>query len=139
MLVGLLTSKRNMPKVTVTDRDTVLMKSVAKFLLKTDHVLCYFRIEKNVKSRCITDCRVNAKPTKAKVVGKYAKEADDDKHCELAKNSFAIAWLTFKDEVYGPFPLFLVAGYVTPIIACIILSLIIQLFILSHLSHIVFM
>ena len=58
MLVGLLTSKRNMPKVIVTDRDPALMKVVAEVLPKTDHVLCYFHIEKNVKSRCVTDCRV---------------------------------------------------------------------------------
>ena len=111
MLVGFLTSKRNMPKVIVTDRDPTLMKAVAEVLPKTDHVLCYFHIEKNV----------NAKPSKAKVVDKDAKEADDDKHCELVKkimrawrdvvnspkeDSFAIAWLTFKDEVCGPFPLF---------------------------------
>jgi len=121
MLVGLLTSKRNMPKVIVTDRDPSLMKVVAEVLPKTDHVLFYFHIEKNVKSRCVTDCRVNAKPSKAKVVDKDAKEADDEKHCELFKkivrawrdvvnspteDSFAIAWLTFKDEVCGPFPLF---------------------------------
>jgi len=119
MLVGLLTSKRNMPKVIITDKDPALMKAVAKVLPKTDHVLCYFHIEKNVKSRCVTDCRVNAKPSKAKVVDKDAKEADDDKHCELVKkivrawrdvvnspteDSFAIAWLTFKDEVGGLFP-----------------------------------
>jgi len=111
MLVGFLTSKRNMPKVIVTDRDPTLMKAVAEVLPKTDHVLCYFHIEKNV----------NAKPSKAKVVDKDAKEADDDKHCELVKkimrawrdvvnspteDSFAIAWLTFKDEVCRPFPLF---------------------------------
>jgi len=121
MLIGLLTSKRNMPKVIVTDKDPTLMKVVVEVLPKTDHVLCYFHIEKNVKSRCVTDCRVNAKPSKAKVVGKDAKEADDDKHCVLVKkivrawrdvvnspmeDSFAIAWLTFKDEVCEPFPLF---------------------------------
>jgi len=114
MLVGLLTSKRNMPKVIVTDRDPALMKAVAEVLPKTDHVLCYFHIEKSVNSKCVTDCRVNAKPLKAKVVDKDAKETDDDKHCELVKkivrawrdvvnspteDSFAIAWLTFKDEV----------------------------------------
>jgi len=121
MLVGLLTSKRNMPKVIVTDRDPDLMTVVAEVLPKMDHVLCYFHIEKNVKSRCITDCRVKTKPSKGKVVDKDAKEADDDKHCELVKkivrawrdvvnspteDSFAIALLTFKDEVCEPFPLF---------------------------------
>ena len=60
MLVGLLTSKHNMPKEIVTDRDPAMMKVVAEVLPKTDHVLCYFHIEKNVRSRCITDCKVNA-------------------------------------------------------------------------------
>jgi len=121
MLVGLLTSKLNMPNVIVTDRDPTLMKAVANVLPKTYHVLCYFHIEKNVKSRCITDCRVKAKPSGAKVVDKDAKKADDDKHCELVKKivrawsdvvnsptevSYAIEWLKFKDEVCGPFPLF---------------------------------
>jgi len=121
MVVGLLTSKRNMPKVIVTNRDPALMKAVAEVLPKTNHVLCYFHIEKNVKSRCITNCRVKAKPSIGKVVDKDAKEANDDKHCELVKkivrawrdvvnsptgDSFAIAWLTFKDEVCRPFPLF---------------------------------
>jgi len=32
MLVGLLNSKLNMPKVVVTDRDTTLMNDVAKVL-----------------------------------------------------------------------------------------------------------
>jgi len=121
MLVGFLTSKRNMPKVIVTDRDPALMKAIAEVLPKTDHVLCYFHIEKNVKSRCVTDCRVKGKPSKEKVVDKDAKETDDDKHCELVKkivrtrrdvvnspteDSFAIAWLTFKDEVCRLFLLF---------------------------------
>jgi len=121
MLVGLLTSKRSMPKVIVTNGDPALMKAVAEVLPKTDHVFCYFHIEKNLKSRCVTDCRVNANPSKAKVVDKDAKEADNDKHCELVKkiarawrdvvkspmeDSFAIAWLTFKDEVCVSFPLF---------------------------------
>jgi len=97
------------------------MKAASEVLPKTDHVLCYFHIEKNVKSRCAIDCRVNPKPSKAKGVGKDAKEADDDKHCELVKkivrawrdvvnshteDEFAIAWLTFKDEVCHLFPLF---------------------------------
>ena len=129
MLVGVLTSKRNIPKVIVTDRDPALMKVDAEVLPKTDHVHCYFHIENNVKSRCITDCRVNAKPSKAKFVGKVTKETDDDKHCELVKkivrawrdvvnspteDEFAIAWLTFKHEVCRPFPLFV--KYVAEII-----------------------
>jgi len=45
MLFGLLTSKLNMPKVVVTDRDIALMNAVAKVLPKKNHVLCYFHIE----------------------------------------------------------------------------------------------
>jgi len=97
------------------------MKAVFEVLPKTNHVLWYFHIEKNVKDRCVTNCRVNPKPSKAKGVGKDTKEADDDKHCELVKkivrassdvvnspteDEFAIAWLTFKDEVSRLFPLF---------------------------------
>jgi len=55
MLVGLLNSKLNLHKVIVTDRDTALMNVVATVLPKTNHVLCYFHIEKNVKSKCNTD------------------------------------------------------------------------------------
>jgi len=121
MLVGLLTSKLNMPKVVVTDRDTTLMNVVAKVLPKTDHILCYFHIEKNVKAKSIKDCRVKVKPSDAKVVGKPVKEANDEKHCDNVKkivrawrdvaNSptedlYAIAWLKFKEEVCGPFPMF---------------------------------
>ena len=32
------------------------------------------------RAKCITDCRVNAKPTDAKVVEKEVKEANDEKH-----------------------------------------------------------
>ena len=48
MLVGLLTSKHNMPKVIVTDRDPALMKVVAEVLPKTD-------------------CKVNVNPSKGKI------------------------------------------------------------------------
>jgi len=68
MLVGLLTSKLNMLKVVVTDRDTTLMNVIAKVLPKANHVLFYFHIENNVKAKCITDFIVKAKPTDAKVV-----------------------------------------------------------------------
>ena len=97
------------------------MNVVAKVLPKTDHILCYFHIEKNVKAKCITDCRVKAKPTNEKVVDKDVKEANDEKHCYLIKkivralrdvanspteDSYAIAWLKFKYEVCELFPMF---------------------------------
>jgi len=52
------------------------MNVVATVLPKTNHVLCYFHIEKNVKAKCITDCRVKEKRTHAKVVVKEVKEAN---------------------------------------------------------------
>jgi len=73
MLVGLLTSKLNMPKMVVTDRDTALMNVVATVLPETDHVLFYFHIEKNVKAKCIM------------IQDKDVKEANDEKHCDLVK------------------------------------------------------
>jgi transposase-like protein len=85
MLVGLLTSKLNMPKVVVTDRDTALMNVIATVLPETYHILCYFHIEKNVKARCITNCKVKAKHTYVKVVDKEENEAHDEKHCDLVK------------------------------------------------------
>ncbi|KEH34517.1 hypothetical protein MTR_3g467680 [Medicago truncatula] len=82
--------------------------------------LCYFHIENNVKAKCITDCRVKAKPTDAKVVEKEVKQANDEKHCDLVKkivrvwrevvespteDLYASAWLKFK-EVCEPFSMF---------------------------------
>jgi hypothetical protein len=120
MLVGLLTSKLNMPKVVVTDRDTGLMNVVATVLPETYHILCYFHIKKNVKARCITNCKVKAKHTDAKVVDKEVNEAHDEKDCDLVKkivrvlregvdspteDSYASSLLKFK-EVCEPFPMF---------------------------------
>lgn len=98
MLVSLLTSKLNMPKVVVTDRDTALMNVIATVLPETYHILCYFHIDKNVKAKCITDCRVKVKPTDAKVVDKDVKEANDEKHCDLVKK-IVRAW---KEVVNSP-------------------------------------
>jgi DNA-directed RNA polymerase subunit L len=116
-LVGFLTSKLNMPKVVVTDRDNALMNVVAKVLPETDAILYYFHIGKNVKAKCITNCRVKAKPKEAKKVN----EAKEEKHCDIVEkitrvwkevvespteDSYASALLKFKD-VCEPFPKFL--------------------------------
>ena len=61
MLVGLLSSKLNMPKVVVIDRDNGLMNVIAKVLPETSTLLCYFHIGKNVRAKCTTDCRVKLK------------------------------------------------------------------------------
>jgi DNA-directed RNA polymerase subunit L len=117
MLVGLLTSKLNMSKVVVTDKDNALMNVVAKVLPETDAILYYFHIGKNVKAKCITNCRVKAKPKEAKEVN----EAKEEKHCDIVEkitrvwkevvespieDSYASALLKFKD-VCEPFPKFL--------------------------------
>jgi len=52
MLFGLLSTKLNMPKVVVTDMDNASMNVVAKVLLETDVILCYFHIGKNIKAKC---------------------------------------------------------------------------------------
>jgi len=121
MLVGLLTSKFNIPKVVVTDRDNALMNVVSKVLPDTDAILCYFHIGKNVKAKYITDCRVKVKSTDTKVVEKEVKEAKEEKHSDLVKkimrvckevvespteDSYESALLKFK-EVCEPFPKFL--------------------------------
>jgi len=72
MLVGLLSSKVNMPKVVVTYRDNY---DVAKVLPETNTLLCYFHIGKNVRVKCIMDYKVKLKPKDVKVNGKEVKEA----------------------------------------------------------------
>jgi len=42
MVKGLLSSKDNMPKVIVTDRDTALMNFVGTVFPETDTMLCFF-------------------------------------------------------------------------------------------------
>jgi len=57
MMRKFLTSKINMPKVVVTDGDTTLMNAVATVSPESSAILCYFHVQKNVKARCILDCR----------------------------------------------------------------------------------
>jgi transposase-like protein len=121
MLVGLLSSKLNMPKVVVTDRDNALVNVVAKVLPETDAILCYFHIGKNVRAKCITNCRVKAKHKDAEVDEKEVKEAKEEKHSDVVdkimrawkdlvksptEDSYVSALLKFKD-VCKPFPKFL--------------------------------
>jgi len=42
MVKGLFSSKDNMPKVIVTDRDTALMNFVGTIFPETDTMLCFF-------------------------------------------------------------------------------------------------
>ena len=125
MLVGLLTSTCLRRLSLIWTRYT-LMNVVAKFLLETYHINCYFHIGKNVKAKCITYCRVKAKPTNAKFVEKEVKEAKEKKYCYLVKkiirvwkevvespteDTYGSALLKFK-EVCEPFPKFV--EYVEP-------------------------
>lgn len=85
-LVALLSSKLNMPKVVVTDRDNALMNVVAKVLPETVALLCYFHIRKNVRAKCITNCRVKPKPKDVKVDGKEVKEMKEAKDSDVVDN-----------------------------------------------------
>jgi len=57
------------------------MNVVAKVLPETDTLLCYFHIEKNIRAKCITDCRVQPKPKDVQVDGKDVKEVKEDETC----------------------------------------------------------
>ena len=57
MLCKLLTSKMNMPKVIVTDKDMSLMKAVGNVFPESYAMNCYFHVQANVKQRCILDCK----------------------------------------------------------------------------------
>jgi len=57
MLRKLLTSKMNMPKVIMTDRDMSLMKVVGNVFPKSYAMNCYFHVQANVKQGCILDCK----------------------------------------------------------------------------------
>ena len=55
---SLLKCKKQIPKVIVTDRETALMNVVAKFFPTSSALVCEFHILKNVRAKCILDCRV---------------------------------------------------------------------------------
>jgi len=74
MLLGLLNSKLNMPKVIATDRDTTMMNVLANVFPETIALLYHFHIEKNVRARYITDCRVKPKDVKVDERDKEVKE-----------------------------------------------------------------
>jgi len=53
----LLTSKINMPKVIVTDKDMSLMKAVGNVFPESYAMNCYFHLQTYIKQRCILDCK----------------------------------------------------------------------------------
>jgi len=67
---NLLKCKKQTLKVIVTDRDTGLMNVVANIFPKSTALVCEFHILKNVRARCILDCKV--KDSK----GKHVKSSD---------------------------------------------------------------
>jgi len=73
MLLKLLNSKSDMPKVVVIDRDTALMNDVAIVLHETSAILCYFHVGKNVRAKCIIDCIAKPKDVKKDEKEKVAK------------------------------------------------------------------
>jgi len=74
LLLQLLSSKKDMPNVVVTDRDTVLMNALATVLPKTTALLCYFHFCRNDKVKCIIGCRVKPKDVKLDEKEKVVKE-----------------------------------------------------------------
>lgn len=62
------------------------MNVVAKVLSETAALLCYFHIEKNVRAKWITECRVKSKSMDVKVDGKEVKKVKDVKTSDVVNN-----------------------------------------------------
>jgi len=111
MLHRLLTSKMNMPKVIVTNRDMSLMKAVGNVFPESYAMNCYFHVQANVKQRCILDCKYPL----GKKDGKEVKPGDVVKKITKAwkamiesptQELYANALVEFQD-VCSDFPTFL--------------------------------
>jgi len=62
------------------------MNAVKKILTETSVILCYCHIGKNVRVKCIIDCRVKAKPEDVNVHGKEVKEVKEEKASDVVNN-----------------------------------------------------
>jgi len=111
MLRKLLTSKKNMPNVIVTDRNMSLMKAVGNVFPESYAMNCYFHVQANVKQRCILDCKYHL----GKKDGKEVKPRDVVKKIMRAWKAmveqptheiYANALVEFQNEC-SDFPLFL--------------------------------
>lgn len=71
MLIDLLNSKVNMPKVIVTDKDATLMNDVATAFLKTTALLCHFHIGKMLEQNASQTIELNL--TMSKWMGNIRK------------------------------------------------------------------
>ena len=117
MMRKLLPSKMNMPRVVVTDRDMFLTKAVANVLPKSYGMNCYFHVQKNVKQRCILDCRYpsgkkNGKEVKhdevvKKIISKWKVIVESP-----TQELYANALVEFQ-EVCCNFPIFLTYAMAT--------------------------
>ena len=121
MVKGILSSKDNMLKVIVTDKDTTLMNVVTTAFPETD-IMLFFHIGKNVRAKWITNCRVKPKPPKDAKVNKKELKKNKEKNRDIVEKivsawkelvespteeSYASALLKFK-EVCMSFPHFIV-------------------------------
>lgn len=98
-----------MSKVVVTDKDTTLMNVVATVHPKTSAILCYLYIGRNVRAKCITNCRVKPKDVKVDGKERVVKEVKTDDIVKIVmrawddmvesptKYSYASAVMRFKD------------------------------------------
>jgi len=111
MLRKLLTSKKNMPKVIVTDKDMSLMKVVENVFLESYAMNCYFHVQASVKQRCILDCKYplgkkDGKEVKPRDVVKKIMGAWKAMVEQPTQELYANALMEFQDEC-SDFPLFL--------------------------------
>jgi len=106
-----------MPKVVVTDRNTALMNAVANVLPESYAMNCHFHVRKNVKARCILDCRYPL----GKKIGKEVKHGDVVKKIMRAwkvivesptQELYENALVEFQD-VCSDFPIFLTNAMAT--------------------------
>jgi len=70
---------------------TVLMNAVATVFPETYTMLCYFHIGKNVRAKCITDCKVKPKPPKDAKVDKKQVKNDKEKNRDVVEKIVS-AW-----------------------------------------------
>jgi len=111
MLRKLLTSKMNMPKVIVIDRDMSLMNAVGNVFPKSYAMNCYFHVQENVKQRSILDCKYPLEKKDGKEVNnhdviKKIMRAWKAMVESLTQELYANALVEFQDAC-SDFPLFL--------------------------------
>lgn len=117
MLRKLLTSKMNMPKVIVTDRDGSLMKAVGIVFPESYGMNCYFHVQANVKQMCVLDCKYpmgkkDGKEVSNRDVVKKIMRAWKDMVESSTQELYANALVEFQDAC-SDFPPFLAYAMTT--------------------------